>query len=457
MPPVANPPSKTPLLRLLKQARAYGLGVVLTTQNPVDLDYKGLTNTGTWFIGKLQTERDKNRVLEGLKSATQVNEELTEKDYGDIIGALSSRVFLLHNVHDDVPKVFHTRWAMNYLRGPLTGVQIKKLMTGKKEVKHVKQKITSSIYTNAPPNIDPKIEQYYIERSLDIRFSPRVGSASELGKIQLVPTLLLNYSVRFFDKKRGIDKTEKQWALAPDPNNLGEVDWSRIETIDSRIIHDKPLYSSENLMYHPVPTQYNTKKELSSYRKKLADYLYRNKSYPNGAHKDLKLTQEQNESMTDFFVRVKQAARERRDKEIDKLEKKYDSKLDRIESKISKITSSIVADEAEHDARKREEIFGIGETVLGVFLGRRRSTGITTASRRRRMTTRAKYKIADNKKVLEELKLEFIELEEELKEQVEEITEKWSKADENIEKYLVTPRRTDIHVNELRIAWVLDK
>ncbi|MEP6742749.1 MAG: DUF87 domain-containing protein, partial [bacterium] len=66
-PPVANPPSKVPLLTLLKQGRAFGLGVVLVTQNPVDLDYKGLSNTGTWFIGRLQTERDKARVLEGLE------------------------------------------------------------------------------------------------------------------------------------------------------------------------------------------------------------------------------------------------------------------------------------------------------------------------------------------------------------------------------------------------------
>ena len=454
MPPVANPPSKTPLLRLLKQARAYGLGVMLTTQNPVDIDYKGLTNTGTWLIGKLQTERDKLRVLEGLKSAAQLTDESTEKDYGDLIGSLRSRVFLLHNVHDDTSKVFHTRWAMNFLRGPLTGVQIKKLMTSKKQEGPIKTKITRGEFSKTPPQIDPKIEQYYVERALNTDFDPDLRRALIPGKISLVPVLLLNYSVRFFDNKRGLDITEKQWALSPEPNTFGELDWRIIEAIDPRMIHDKPLYSSENLVYHPIPSQYNTQKELDSYRQKLADYLYKNKRYSLGTHKELKLTQEQNELKTDFLVRVKQAAREQRDEEIDKLEKKHDTKIDRLDSKINKLANSLVADESEFNARKREEILGIGETVLGVFMGRRRTTGITTASRRRRMTTRVKHEIADTKKEIEELKQDFNELEQELKEQVEEITENWNKTEENIDEYLVTPRRTDVTVEKLRIAWI---
>ncbi len=132
-PPVANPPSKTPMLTLLKQARAFGLGVVLTTQNPVDLDYKGLTNTGTWFIGRLQTERDKMRVLEGLEgAATQAGASLDRGALDKLISSLGNRVFLLHNVHEEAPVVFQTRWAMAYLRGPLTKVQIKSLMDGRR-------------------------------------------------------------------------------------------------------------------------------------------------------------------------------------------------------------------------------------------------------------------------------------------------------------------------------------
>ena len=132
-PPVANPPSKLPLLTLLKQARAFGVGVVLATQNPVDLDYKGLANTGTWFIGRLQTDRDRARVLDGLEGAAAGGDERFDRAaMEEILGGLGSRVFLLHNVHEDAPEVFETRWAMSYLRGPLTRTQIKQLMAGRK-------------------------------------------------------------------------------------------------------------------------------------------------------------------------------------------------------------------------------------------------------------------------------------------------------------------------------------
>ncbi len=132
-PPVANPPSKTPLLTLLKQARAFGVGVVLATQNPVDLDYKGLSNTGTWFIGRLQTERDKARVLDGLEGAAgTAGQGFDRAALERILSGLSSRVFLMNNVHEDHPVVFESRWVMSYLRGPLTRGQIKSLMDARR-------------------------------------------------------------------------------------------------------------------------------------------------------------------------------------------------------------------------------------------------------------------------------------------------------------------------------------
>ena len=128
-PPVANPPSKVPMLTLLKQARAFGLGMVLVTQNPVDLDYKGLANTGTWFIGRLQTERDKARVLDGLEGvASSSGSSFNRQAMEQVLAGLSNRIFLMHNVHENEPVVFETRWAMSYLRGPLTRQQIKLLM-----------------------------------------------------------------------------------------------------------------------------------------------------------------------------------------------------------------------------------------------------------------------------------------------------------------------------------------
>ena len=132
-PPVAAPPSKQPLLTLLKQARAFGLGVVLATQNPVDLDYKGLSNAGTWLLGRLQTERDKARVLEGLEGvAAAANVSFDKAAMGEMLAGLGSRLFLMNNVHEDAPRLLETRWAMSYLRGPMTREQIKKVMDGRR-------------------------------------------------------------------------------------------------------------------------------------------------------------------------------------------------------------------------------------------------------------------------------------------------------------------------------------
>ena len=139
-PPVSNPPSKPPLLALLKQARAFGLGILLATQNPVDLDYKGLSNCGTWFLGRLQTERDKERVLEGLEGASaNFSTQFDRQKMSEILAGLKTRVFLMNNVHEDSPVLFETRWCLSYLRGPLTRDQIKKLMDPKKVAQPVKK------------------------------------------------------------------------------------------------------------------------------------------------------------------------------------------------------------------------------------------------------------------------------------------------------------------------------
>ena len=129
LPPTANPPSKLPMLTLLKQARAFGIGLVLVTQNPVDLDYKALSNAGTWFIGRLQAERDKLRLLDGLEGAAATSRRISAAQKMDkIISGLQSRIFLMSNAHEDEPVLMTTRWAMSYLRGPLTRDQIKQLM-----------------------------------------------------------------------------------------------------------------------------------------------------------------------------------------------------------------------------------------------------------------------------------------------------------------------------------------
>ena len=150
-PPTANPPSKVPMLTLLKQARAFGLGVMLATQNPVDLDYKGLSNAGTWFLGRLQTKRDKDRVLAGLQGAsTAAGHAFDSQKMDEILSALGSRVFVMNNVNDEQPVVFQTRWTLSYLRGPLTREQIQVLMASRKQ-KQVAVERSRSVGSSSTP------------------------------------------------------------------------------------------------------------------------------------------------------------------------------------------------------------------------------------------------------------------------------------------------------------------
>ena len=178
-PPVAEPPSKRPMLNLLKQARAFGLGVVLTTQNPVDLDYKGLANTGTWFLGRLQTERDKQRVLEGLEGAAATQSaKFDRKQMGELLAGLTSRVFLMNNVHEDAPVVLESRWAMSYLRGPLTREQIKVLMKDRRP-----QTVTAPAATTRDARADDDLQarerRDAAVEQLRAKYAPKIHRAEE--------------------------------------------------------------------------------------------------------------------------------------------------------------------------------------------------------------------------------------------------------------------------------------
>lgn len=458
MPPVANPPSKKPLLRLLKQARAFGVGILLVTQNPVDVDYKGLTNTGTWFIGRLQTERDKKRVLEGLKTASPLASGSIDSNYDKLIGGLKSRVFLMHSVHEDLPKVIHSRWAMNYLRGPLTRSQIQRLMDPLKKEKTTYKETQDSFsdYLNTPPSLHSDIDEVFLmsqnETFAERRFrdnNPGIVITEQVNVYR--PRLLTRYKVSYVDNKNDVNKIETKWIMTPNPDHLGNIKWDEVEEINP-VLLTKQLH--EGAYYSKIPDAYDTPKELNSLKKKLENHLYRVKQLSLKTHKNLKLVQGQDESEREFLSRVNQAARERRDQEVDKLKESYRKKLDRLDSKIKDKIRDISSDEAEYDARKREEILGIGETVIGIFLGSRRTTGVTTASRRRRMTSKVKRDIEESKEELEELRKEFNDIETELKQKTQEITDKWSKASENITDFNIKPRKSDIFVETFKLIWV---
>ncbi len=474
-PPTAQPPSKKPLLTILKQARAYGLGAVLVTQNPMDIDYKGLSNAGTWFIGKLQTERDKDRVLEGLEGAIAEAGNATPTDFSQIISSLSSRVFLMHNVHEAQPVIYHTRWAMSYLRGPMTRPQLKKLMASKKAAPKKAPEKNTPVVANSmapvqaaptapvveevaavPPAIDPAIQQRFLvvwKTALEAERALRTQEA--INTLIYEPAILATGSVRFYNSKRSIDQVKEVAYIVPPPDEFGRSDWTAAYSLNDwqRALQQEPDHpTNTQVQYGSIPDSMNTVKELSKLEKEFSNWLYQKQAIVVHEHDKLDLYQGDGESLEAFQMRVAQAAKEIRDEELDELKDKYEKKLDKVKDKIRDTEQDMVEAEAEKKDRKRAEWLSMAETVFSVFV-KRRSRSVSGNMTKSRMRRKAAQKLEATQDELEDLQEDFQELEEELKEKLAEIREKWEEIANGITHMEVKPRRTDIKVNNIILTW----
>ena len=488
-PPVANPPSKTPLLTLLKQARAFGLGVVLTTQNPVDIDYKGLSNAGTWFIGKLQTDQDKARVLDGLESASSTaGSAMNRSDIERSISALSSRSFLLHNVHQDRDVIFQTRWAMSYLRGPLTRPQVRELMAGKKAgaapkaagkapaepaakeaarpAAAAERPFTAAPptgYDRTPPNLPPDVQQVYLPARMSAsramaaleQDQGRSLQASE-SKLVYEPSLLALGRVRFTDRTRRIDEEREVGCLLPSSALGAIVRWQNGEPIalDLNELEHQP---ESDAVFGQVPPQLNSAAEIKVAAKDFSDYLYREQELGLRYVPALKLYSQPGESERDFVARAQQVAREERDAEVEKLRQKYETQLNRLHDRLAREQAELSDDQAQYEARKREELVSAGETVIGMLgiFGRRRSTN-TAASRaatKRRLTSSAQTDIKESQAQIARLEKEIEDMRHELELEAEAIGSKWASMADKVEAYTIRPARGAVQVELAALAW----
>ncbi|MEA3336056.1 MAG: type IV secretion system DNA-binding domain-containing protein [Chloroflexota bacterium] len=491
-PPVSEPPSKRPMLTLLKQARAYGLGMVLTTQNPADLDYKGLTNAGTWFIGKLQAERDKERVLEGLESVSaEAGSSLDHRALDKMISSLGSRVFLLHNVHEDGPATFMTRWAMSYLRGPLTRTQVRELMADEKKKLDVQPAVgppaeagivsSKPVHVGAktidrpdgmitipegllttPPALPHDLTRVYLPVTRSRRDALRelqdeLDATLEPDDLLLIyePQLLGAGTLRFVNEKRGVNERKEIMVLAQPPRSAGFVDWEEGEPVDLDFddLQDRPEPGS--LFVAEVPDAADSARELSRISKDFSDYLYRNFSFPLMYSPAFKLYSTPDENERAFKIRVQQAAREKRDAQVDKLAARFEKESYRVTTRLKREERELAEDQEDHEARKRDEWLGAGESIFNTLFGKRRSSTIfSSASRRRRMTASAKQDILESQEEIERLKEQLAENREDLEEQIEEIRNLWQDAVDEFEEYHVKPRRVDVDVHTVALAWV---
>ncbi len=471
LPPVKNPPSKTPMLRMLKQARAFGVGQVLVTQNPVDVDYKALSNAGTWFIGKLQTEQDKNRLLDGLEGAAP---GLDRKSYDNMISRLDKRVFLLHNVHEKEPLLFYTRWAMNYLTGPLTRAQIpalNQLVGAALPADRAEGKAGSPTVTAGKPReadeqpavegsaTRPKVPSGAGEYFLPIRHSSeeaaqargiQVDGESEL-QIFYRPALLAQARVRFLKRNYNLDYDLLTACLADDPGRQGRVDWEdwQTEPIDPDRLDSRPAAESRFLELFPPLSDGSVLKDLESDFK---DWIYHEVTVAVRANEELEVFAGPQISQGEFRKMCADAAREELEEEREELEEKFDRKLDTIKERLLREERELEEDQAEFSQRRLEELGTHAENLLSLLAGRRRR--MTTSLTKRRMTSKAKADIQESLDVIDQYKDEIEELEAERAQMREEVEEKWHQVLEDTSEIPVTPYKKDILVELFGVAWV---
>jgi hypothetical protein len=468
-----NPPTKVPLMALIKQGRSAGLGIVLATQNPADLDYKGLTNAGTWAIGSLRAERDKERVLEGLEGAiAEAGATPDRRTLDRALGALKPRVFLLHDIHEGAPVFFHTRWAMSYLRGPVTRKQVRDLMAlaprlpaeglAEPMAAPVEERAPEPIspgLSATPPALPPEVPQVFLPPTVTFEWALR-GYEEQAGRSVLakerwlvyVPHLLALGTVRMLDRKRDVDHQESVARLVRPAEGPVGVDWDEGRAVVSEDdLSPKPMGEG---VYAPLGSTLTRPRDLKGLEKDFADYLYHNMSATIWHNPALKLYGAVGESRRDFHMRCQEEARGQRDADLKKARARMEQRIARVQEKLRREKRELAGDQEELDARKREEMLGLGESALNLLTGRRSSSMLSRASRKRTLTTKAKADVEESLDVIAGLEEQLGALEEEWAEEAEEINARWADTLEEIEEVQVTPRRTDVMVEFCGLAWV---
>ena len=461
-PPTATPPSKKPLLTLLKQARAFGVGLVLATQNPVDLDYKGLANAGTWFIGRLQTERDKSKVMDGLEGvAATAGGHFDRQKMEQLLSGLGSRVFLMNNVHEDEPVIFQTRWSLSYLCGPLVRNQIKLLMDGYKKGSPVtsKESVQTPAQTPAkqintvpvvqsnglPPTLPVDVPQYFV---------PLRGSASG---VMYKPMLVGSARVRFFDAKSRVDTARDVTVLTPVEDQVLAVNWEIAQEVTFNV-NELEKSASSGVKFGDLPAAILKAKNFSEWTKDFSTWVYGSQSLKLLSSPSLGQVSKPEESERDFRIRLQQTAREQRDAQGEVLRKKYAPKRVALEEKMRKAQQAVEREAAQAGQAKMQTAISFGATLFGAFTGRKIASAstINKASSALRGVGRSMQQDGDvtrAKDSLEIFKGQLADLESQFKTELDTLESKIDPNLETLESLTVNPKKTDINIQLVALAW----
>jgi len=458
LPPTRKPPSKPPLLTLLKQARAYGLGIVLATQNPVDLDYKGLGNTGSWFLGRLQTERDKERVIEGLEGESAAAEGgLDRKRMDRLLSGLEKRTFLVGNVHSDGPELIRTRWAMSYLRGPLTRPEVRSLMQDRREepaapdpnraesVRPGSNTAPEPVLTPDRPVVPPDVREVFL--------SPAVADGAD-SEVVWRPALLGLAGLHYARASLGVDVWQDVAVLSPIQDSPATDPWDGAEELRHIPELDQPAPGAAR--YGPLPAGTLGAKERRRRPSQLKAWLYRERPLRLYRIPALKLTSDPGESEAEFRVRIREQARSSRDEAVAKIRDRYRRKVDSIEGKLATARNRLDREKSQYDSQRLESAVRVGSTVLGALLGRRSVTGSRAASAARQVGRASTQRddVQRAERSIEELGDQLARIEAELGAKLERVRSEWAVDALEIEEVTLAPRKSEIGVELVALAWV---
>lgn len=459
-PPSAKPPSKPPMLTLLKQARAFGLGIVLATQNPVDLDYKGLSNMGTWFLGRLQTQRDKDRVLDGLEGASMQQGSAFDRPAMErSLSALGNRVFLMNNVHDDGPTVFQSRWALSFLRGPLSRDQISKLMSEKKRAAQSNGSgrsaggAISGMGTAKNAGARPIVPTDVTEKFL----IPSKVSGSK-SKTIYRPAVLCQSSIHFVKSTAGVDYWEDVQYMVDIQDEVPDPLWENAQKIepDGLQLSNQP---EDGFTFAELPAELSSAKNYTLWEKGIKDYFFRHVQCTVYSCKAIKQTTSPGVSEIDARIELSHAAKEARDAAVEKLKQKYAEKIRSLQARILSAQQRLEKEKQEAKSKQYEGIFNIGTTILGALLGNKiaSQTNVSkaaTAVKGLGKVTAQQGDVLRAQETYEELVSAKDEIERQCQEEIDAVSSQFSVENLALEAIDIPIRKADTKTKLISLVWV---
>jgi hypothetical protein len=453
-PPVASPPSKAPLLRLLKQGRAVGLGVALATQNPADLDYKGLANIGTWWLGRLQTERDKSRLLDGLEGA-QGSGSFDRGEVDRLLSALTSRVFVMRNVHEDGLTVFQSRWALSFLRGPLSRDEIGTLMAEKRQAEQpAGPEVASSAGSVEPDRSGNGGERPAIPPGVPQFFAPTPSSSGS----SLEPVLYGAAGVAYVDRKLKVDVSRVVARAASIADAAVPVDWDSSSPVDLSP-DDLVTMPQAGWTFRPLPGAASNPKHYGPWTRQFATWIAANEALELLRSATTGEVSRAGESERDFRARLQQSAREARDQAVEQLRRKYAPKQAALEERLRRARQAVARETEQASGQAVQTAISMGATLVGALLGRKAASAATlgratTAVRGVGRSMKESRDIERAKETVSSVEAAQRQLEDDIARETSDLEERRAAAGEQLDRITLRPKKGDVTVKVVALVWM---